>query len=382
MTPLAVLLVGDYPPDPTLGSSKVLVKLQQELTQLGHRCDVVFRDGIGGPAGRQVRQLVSPWYAGSAIARRLRERHYDVVDAASAEGLWFALRNVFARRRTAYVCRSNGLEHLDYRRMLGDDAAGLIAKPWVRRVWYPASRLTQVAAAARLADRLLLLNEADRRFALERGWQPADRIDVVPHGVSDVFLSAPPADGQRGRGLLFCGSWAHVKGVHELVGAFERLHAGGEGPRLTVLGPGVPVEVVLSAFRAELRGCVSVIPRAPEPDVIRAYREHDVLLWPSTYEGFGLVLLEAMSQGMAVVATPVGCASSIVRNGENGILIPLRDADALARAARTLLGDAALRERLGRAARASVAGMSWRRTAELTEETYRRALRATKAHAA
>ena len=318
---LSILLVGDYPEDPTLGSPKVLFKLQAELRALGHRCEIVFDREIGGSRIRHVRQLVSPWRAGQAIVRRLERERYDVVDAASAEGLGLGvLKKCGAYPRTLYVCRSNGLEHLNYRRMLDDHDAGLLWKPWTRRLWYPASRLSQVAAAARIADRLLLLNEVDREFALDHGWQPPDRIDVVPHGVSQEFLDDDPGPrAPRGRGLLFCGSWDQIKGITYLVAAFEQLHEPHAHLRLTILGPGVPEATVLQAFPERLRQFVTVVPRAPEAQVIEMYRRHDLLIWPSTYEGFGLVLLEAMSQRLPVVATPVGCARSIVRDGQTGI---------------------------------------------------------------
>ena len=67
---LSILLAGDYPPEPTLGSSKVFYKLRDELVSLGHRCDIMFAPEIGGPSFRQVRQLISPWRAGNAIVRR------------------------------------------------------------------------------------------------------------------------------------------------------------------------------------------------------------------------------------------------------------------------------------------------------------------------
>ena len=372
---LSILLVGDYPEDPQLGSSKVFYKLRSEFEALGHRCDAIFAPEIGGPASRQIRQAVAPWRAGSAIVRRFERVKYDVVDAASAEGLWFgALKKVGAYRGCAYVCRSNGLEHLNYRRMLDDDLTGLMPKPWTRRLWYPASRLSQVGAAARLADRLLLLNEGDRTFALDRGWQPEDRVDVVPHGVSEQFLlDDPGVDRTRGRGLLFCGTWDHMKGIRDLVGAFERLHASGQGCRLTILGPGVPEDVVRAAFSDAARPSVNVVPRAPESQVMQMYREHDALLWTSTYEGFGLVLLEAMSQRLPVIATPVGCATTLVRHEQTGLRVPPRDPEAVAAAARRLMHDAELRSRLAASARAAVAGMSWRATALQTLEVYRRA---------
>jgi glycosyltransferase involved in cell wall biosynthesis len=369
---LSILLAGDYPPDPMLGSSKVFYKLRDEFLALGHSCDVIFGDAIRAPRGRRVRHLVAPLVMHRVLARACTKKRYDVVDVASAEGLWFGRANR-ARRRTAYVCRSNGLEHLNYRQMIDDHRAGVASKPWYTRIWYPATRLSQVAAAARVSDRLLLLNETDRQFAIARRWKPAGRIDVVAHGVSDAFF----ADAQmteRGRGLLFCGTWTPMKGIADLVGAFERINDGGARVPLTILGPAVDSAAVIQAFPERLRGLVTVIPRASEADVITAFRRFDVLLWPSTYEGFGLVLLEAMSQGMAVVATPAGCAPSVVRDGENALAVQPRNPSALAAAATRLLDDVRLRERLGEAARTSVAGMTWRRTAEQTLEAYRRAI--------
>jgi len=145
--------------------------------------------------------------------------------------------------------------------------------------------------------------------------------------------------------------------------------------RLTVLGAGVPDDVVLGSFSDAARPFVRVIARLPEDAVIDLYRRHDVLLWTPTYEGFGLVLLEAMSQRMAVVATPIGCAPSLVRDGENGLVVPVRQHEATADAVERLLDDAALRRRLGDAARSAVEGMTWRATAQKTLDVYGRALR-------
>jgi glycosyltransferase involved in cell wall biosynthesis len=366
---LSILLVGDYPPDPTLGSSKVFYKLQEEFTALGHRCDIVFGDEIGGPKPRQIRQAVSPWYAARAIGRRTARTRYDVIDAASAEGLWMR------RSSGAYVCRSNGLEHLNYRRMLEDARAGLTTKPWTRRIWYPLSRLTQIERAARRADRLLLLNAQDYDYAAAERWQPADRIEIVAHGVSSRYLEDRPAGGHpRGGGLLFCGTWDHMKGIAYLAAAVERLHASGRRMPITILGPGVPDATVMAAFTPAVRPSVRVLPRAPEDEVVRLYRSHDLLLWTSTYEGFGLVLLEAMSQELTVVTTPVGCATALVRDGENGVVVPPRDPAAIAAAVERLMDDAALRCRLGAAAARSVSTMTWRATAEKTLELYRRTI--------
>jgi len=381
MTPLRILLVGDFPDDPRLGSAKVAHKLREEFRTAGHECDALFSKDLGRwPSGRQLRQLFAPAISNTAILNAFSRRRYDVVDASSAEGLWFGAQKRLGRfRSTAFICRSHGLEHLNYRRMLDDSAAGLSSKPWTRRIWYPASRLSQVALAARLADRLVVLNEVDKAFALARGWQPDDRIDVIPHGVSETYLEAEEPRGPRGAGALFCGSWDIVKGTPYLAEAFSSLAREGQPIPLTVLGGGVPADRVLSSFSEAARAHVTVMDRLPEDRVIEQFRRHDVLVAPSTYEGFGLVVIEAMSQALPVIATPVGCVPSVIRDGVTGRLVPPRDAGAIQRAVAALMHAPEERARLGANAATAVSGMSWRATALRTLDCYRRALGAHRA---
>jgi len=371
-----ILLVGDYPRDARLGSTKVALKLQEEFRALGHTCDVLLADDLGAfPRNRFLRQALAPVSALAAVRRAVGERgSYDVIDLASAEGLWLAMLRRLGLLAAAVVVRSHGIEHLNYERMLGDHDAGLTRKPWTRRLWYPMVRLSQVAAAARAADRLILLNAADRDFALARRWKSDGDIDLVPHGVSSRFFTEmPPPDARRGGGILFCGTWDAMKGVHYLAEAYSALVARGGRTRLTVLGGGMPADVVRSSFSSEARQQVNVVERLPEADVISAYRTHDVLVLPSSYEGFGMVVLEAMSQRLPVVVTPVGCATLLVRNEETGLVVPTRDAVALAAALERIIGDESLRTRLAAAAFARVKDMTWRRTAQLTLDSYARA---------
>jgi glycosyltransferase involved in cell wall biosynthesis len=373
-----ILLIGDYPRDPRLGSAKVFLKLQGELRGLGHTCDLLLADELGGlPHNPYMRQAFGPVAAFASVRRIFRERGpYDVIDASSAEGLWIGL----ARRRgcfrgTALVARSNGLEHLNYQRMLDDHDAGLLHKPWTRRLFHPVVRLTQVAMSARVADRLLLLNELDRDFAVNRRWKPADEIDVVPHGVSSEFLAESNGrSSARGAGLLFCGSWTDVKGVSYLASAFSTLIHDGCAARLSVLGGGVPRETILSAFSAVARQHVTVLDRMPEQQVMAAYRTHDALVWPSTYEGFGMVVVEAMSQRLPVIATPVGCARALITHDKTGLIVKPRRPDLLAAAMKRMVGDSHLRWRLAEAAFDRVKDMSWRCTATMTLDSYERAM--------
>jgi starch synthase len=103
---------------------------------------------------------------------------------------------------------------------------------------------------------------------------------------------------------------------------------------------------------------------------MRQYRRHDLLVTPSTYEGFGMVMVEAMSQRLPVVATSVGAAPMLLADGSGGVLVPPRSAEALASAIRALMADPALRRRLGEAGHQRVSAMSWAATAERTVRCY------------
>jgi glycosyltransferase involved in cell wall biosynthesis len=97
------------------------------------------------------------------------------------------------------------------------------------------------------------------------------------------------------------------------------------------------------------------------------------MAFPSSYEGFGMVLVEAMSQRLPVVATPVGAAATFVRDDDTGLLVPPRDSVALATALGRILDDPSLRARLAEAAFRRVRELTWTRTAAQTLAVYQHA---------
>jgi glycosyltransferase involved in cell wall biosynthesis len=110
--------------------------------------------------------------------------------------------------------------------------------------------------------------------------------------------------------------------------------------------------------------------------VLAAWRRSAVGVVPSiTPETFGLVALEAMSAGVPVVASRVGGLPDVVADGETGILVADRRPEAFAAAIATLLDDAALRERMGEAARIRAATFTWDRAVHRMAAIYARVTR-------
>jgi D-inositol-3-phosphate glycosyltransferase len=94
------------------------------------------------------------------------------------------------------------------------------------------------------------------------------------------------------------------------------------------------------------------------------YSAADTTVMPSSYESFGLVAVESLACGTPVVATRIGGLTSIVHDGETGVLVPWRDTEMFADRLRQVLEDAPLRQRMASQARTSVLEYGWDRIAD------------------
>jgi glycosyltransferase involved in cell wall biosynthesis len=203
----------------------------------------------------------------------------------------------------------------------------------------------------RSSDRVTTVSEPLRQRAIALG---AERVSVLPMGVdTDLFTPLPVRPRRDGATLLFAGRLARAKGVEFAIDAMPRVRARYAHARLLVIGEG-PERAALEqrARDAGLGGCVRFLGPLPQHALPQRFAEADVLVGPSvvdadgTAEAFGLVFAEAMASGLPVVASDVGGISAVVRDGETGLLVPQRDAAALADAVLRLLDDPPLRTRL------------------------------------
>ncbi len=110
------------------------------------------------------------------------------------------------------------------------------------------------------------------------------------------------------------------------------------------------------------------------PELSAAYASADVLVFPSTTETFGNVLLEGMASGLACIAAAAGGPLELARHGVDAWFFPPDDARGLATALRRLMTDADLRRGLGREARATAAARSWTAACAPLFSEYRRAI--------
>ena len=182
------------------------------------------------------------------------------------------------------------------------------------------------------------------------GWPFHKRVAVLYNGVAlsrfpDKHVLAPGPRDQSLRAelrlrpgdFLFCavGQIAPRKGLHELIEAFALVHAANDQARLAIVGEAVfthdqqyQESLLLLCRKRELQSCVTFV--GSRKDVPSVMRSADTIVLNSHQEPFGLVLIEAMSSGTAVIATSVGGIPEIVTDKVTGWLVPSRDITAMA----------------------------------------------------
>src|SRR6185436_12376479 len=170
-------------------------------------------------------------------------------------------------------------------------------------------------------------------------------IHVIPYGAPPIHTTQEkrPTTGPKIK-VIFVGMLSQRKGLGYLLRAVEKL---GPNVELTMIGKHVGRCRALDAALRVHRW----IPSLSHDEVLQEIRCHDVMVFPSLFEGFGLVVLEAMSCGVPVIATAQSGAPDFLEDGKDGFLVPIRSAEAIAERLELLIRD---RDRLGAMSQAAV----------------------------
>ena len=199
--------------------------------------------------------------------------------------------------------------------------------------------------------------EAETELA---GYLPP-RIAVQAMGVDTGRLSRdtpwqPPRPGEPLR-IMSCGRLNQVKGHQDLLQAIRMLRDAGHDARLVIAGEddagGTGYRRVIEARIAELGldDAVTLLGAVSEGEVRRHLLEAHVFALASWHEPLGVALMEAMSCEVPTIGTAAGGVAELIRDGQDGILVPPRDPPAMADAILRLAGDPDLARRLGQAGR-------------------------------
>jgi glycosyltransferase involved in cell wall biosynthesis len=208
-----------------------------------------------------------------------------------------------------------------------------------------AVKLARKDEELRLADRIIVASQftADTLRDFPGTLAP---IQVIPYGFPEVGEPRCYDDFSINRPLklLFVGGLSQRKGIADLFAAVDVLAPHVE---LTVVGNKATDNcLALNAALSRHRW----IPSLPHAEVLKIMREHDVLAFPSLFEGFGLVITEAMSQGTPVITTNRTAGPDLIEHGRNGWLVEAGSTSALQAVIEQLIRQPQSIEKAGRAA--------------------------------
>ncbi|MFJ8502983.1 glycosyltransferase family 4 protein [Streptomyces avermitilis] len=410
--PLRIALLT-YKGNPFCGGQGVYVRhLSRELARLGHRVEVigsqpypVLDEGLPGLSLTELPSL-DLYRQPDPFRTPGRGEYRDWIDALEVGTMWtggfpepltFSLRarrELRARRGDFDVVHDN--QTLGYG-LLGDVGAPLVttihhpitvdrqleldaAEGWQRKAsvrrWYAFTRM-QKRVARRLPS-VLTVSGTSRQEIVDHLGVSQERIHVVHIGAdTDLFSPDPAVPQVPGRIVTTSSADVPLKGLVFLIEALAKVRTEHPGAHLVVVGKRAEDGPVAQAIeRYGLHGAVEFVKGISDAELVALVRSAEVACVPSLYEGFSLPAAEAMATGTPLVATTGGAIPEVAGpDGETCLAVPPGDAGALAAGLSRLLGDPALRVRLGLAGRERVlARFTWAKAAEGTAARYREAI--------
>jgi glycosyltransferase involved in cell wall biosynthesis len=365
---MRIVLACNFPRDEKLGSARTPLRLEPELLRLGVDVRSIFAEELPrAPSGR-VAALSAP--ARMAWAVESQAANADVVDIAGADAWVYFLRARRHRPSQALVARSNGLWDLA---LAGEDPTRQTPlRRALSKVYQEQVNCRFEQRSIRTSDVAVFLSRCDADEVVRRGWRAPAGVAAVNPGVDDFFVSSAPLDARRD--VAFVGTFFHRKGSDLVTRVMSDLMRERPGLSLSLFGVGMSPDAARAGFDDAVRSRVNVAGPLTARELAAQLERFAIFLFPTRYEGFGIVVAEAMARGMAVVTTPTGAGSDVIRHAENGLVVPVGDVAQTRAAVALLLDDDALRVRLAAAAVAEARGRTWRQAAEQLVAVYERAI--------
>jgi glycosyltransferase involved in cell wall biosynthesis len=323
--------------------------LAAALENRGHSVTIISPADV-----RALDRLSSRWVPFAypvAIASWLHAHRnaFDLVMFHSYSG-WLA--STIGRGRPRALVMFHGVEPMYHDELRTETVLSGGRLTWRYRFLQEAVMPLFLRLACRSASGVACLNQSEAQFLVSRRWVSPNGLHVLAHGVPPEFFVSSRLP-RPVRTLLFVGQWLPMKGIRYLREAATTLLASDSALHLICAGTLASAESVTADFPSTLRTRIAVFPRVDQITLAQLYRDADVFIFPSLYEGFSRAIVEAMASRLPIVSTSVGVAGDALRHEESALIVPKHDAAAIVAAVSRLQSDSALAERLSMSAGAA-----------------------------
>lgn len=215
----------------------------------------------------------------------------------------------------------------------------------------PVWKIKRKEQEVELADHIFVASSVTKRSLLEIGVE-SEKVSVIPYGAPVDYFQPQPKPDNCFR-ALFVGRVSPRKGAHYLLQAWQETKLA--DAELVFVGQNLFPKGWLEQYKDICRH----VPSVPHLLLNQYYSSASVLVFPSLVEGFGLVLLEAMSCGIPVITTPNTAGPDIITDGVEGFIIPIRDVEALKEKIEWCCNHPQELAEMGRAARRKAEELNW-----------------------
>ena len=224
------------------------------------------------------------------------------------------------------------------------------------------------------ADCITVPSNFALRSFVDQGVAP-DKMRFLPYGVNLSRFAPCDAPDPARFDVLFVGAMTLQKGVPYLLQAFNTVRHPGKS--LTFAGAISPHVIDRMKSQGLWSDAIQVLGHVPQPELKRWMSKSHALVLPSVQEGLAMVMAQAMACGCPVIASENTGARDLFDDGQEGFIVPIRDAHALADRLQRLIDEPDLRDRMGRAALARVKRLGgWRDYGQRALGIYQRLVQA------
>ena len=384
-----LMLTWEYPPRVVGGISRVVHDLSHRLIKDGHEVTVVtyrdgdvpyFEDDKGVKVHRIDNYMINPnnfieWIMQMNFAMVAKtsqiiaeEGEFDIIHAHdwlvayAAKALKESFNMPIVSTIHATEAGRNSGIHDETQRYINDTE------------WMLTYESTEV-----IVNSNYMKNELQRLFGL-----PFEKINVVPNGVNLNAFAGVERDYEFRRRyamdnekiILFMGRLVYEKGIQNLIAAMPKILAGYNDAKLVIAGRGGMIDELRQQVHAlGIDNKVYFAGYMNGKDVQKLYKAADISVFPSTYEPFGIVALEAMLAENPIVVSDIGGLNEIVQHRENGMKAYAGNPNSIADSVLELLFDHQLCSSIVKKAKNKVRNeYNWNKIAQDTHFTYQKAI--------
>lgn len=376
--------MADVPPNPDSGAAGTEYQTIEALRRLGHDVDAVWSDGLTHRIkhGNLHYLFELPAAYRERMRMMLKQKPYEVIHVNQPHGYLAAQAVARFHNPTVFIHRSHGFEPRverdlqPWRKLYTPDNRSLLRKAFSHTIGYALSRHSR--AIARYADGHIVSASQCRDFLHQELGVTPERIAVIPQAPPPVYSSSPALDmtSTRLRRVLYVGQLAFFKAPMIVAAIMNKLAAQDTQLEFTWVCSKAHHPQVRELLNEETRRRISLRDWMPQDELIQVYDQHGIFLFPSFFEGFGKVFLEAMSRGLCVIASDNGGARDVIRHGMNGMLSPTGNVETFVQHAQELLNQTHLAENISREAASTARRYTWDRVATETAAFYQDRLEA------